>query len=262
MKKEHRTHLIPSYNAEEARKANEIGRLIRTGRKRIGMTQADLAQALSFWGVSVKAAAVAKWETGGNIPSGYQLLALCHALGLQDGIFAFSGHVPPGDITPEGYRILNEFHAFLASSGRYGAGQLPSGQKTVEMRVYDLPVSAGGGSLLESDHFEMLSFDESEIPEGADFGVRVSGNSMEPAFHDGQVVWVRSCDALHEGEIGVFFYDGCSYIKEYHELRRRNPGGSSHGASSPRIVWRSLNPEYTDIPILGENYRLFGKVLG
>ena len=30
-----------------------------------------------------------------------------------------------------------------------------------------------------------------EVPDGANFGVRVAGDSMEPQFHDGQVIWVR-----------------------------------------------------------------------
>ena len=246
----------PVYNAEDSRRANEIGRLIRSERKKQGLTQAGLARALSFLGVSVRAAAVAKWENGDNVPSGYQLIALCHALNLQEGISAFSGPVVPADVNAEGYRILNEFHAFLASSGRFSPESRQPEAKTVEMRVYDLPVSAGTGSLLDGDHYEFLSFPASSVPEGADFGVCVTGDSMEPAFHDGQIVWVRSCEELRDGDVGVFFYDGSSYIKEYREFRSADGTGPQ-----PRIIWHSLNPEYADIPITDGSYRLFGKVL-
>ena len=30
-----------------------------------------------------------------------------------------------------------------------------------------------------------------EVPETADFGVTISGNSIEPRFIDGQTVWVH-----------------------------------------------------------------------
>ena len=118
------------------------------------------------------------------------------------------------------------------------------------MRVYDLPVSAGGGSLLESDHFEMLSFAESEIPEGADFGVRVSGNSMEPQFINGQTVWVHSQETLSNGEIGIFYYNGDAYCKKYFE-----------GDGCVKLI--SLNPSYDPIQVdPGKEFRIFGKVVG
>ena len=31
----------------------------------------------------------------------------------------------------------------------------------------------------------MISFPEDKVPDGADFGIRVSGDSMEPVYHDG-----------------------------------------------------------------------------
>ena len=249
----------PAYNAEDSRRSNEIGRLIRSERKKQGLTQAELAGLLDSWGVSVKAAAVAKWENGDNVPSGYQLIALCHALNLREGILAFSGSVVPADLNAEGYRLINEFHAFLASSGRYGAELREPEPRMVEMRVYDLPVSAGTGDLLDSDRYEILSFPVQSIPEGADFGVYVTGDSMEPAYQDGQIAWIRSCEELRDGDVGVFFYDGSSFIKEYHE--RRSAARTDGADPIPRIVWHSLNPAYADIPIMDGSYRLFGKVL-
>ena len=31
----------------------------------------------------------------------------------------------------------------------------------------------------------------SSVPAGAEFGIYVSGDSMEPRYHSGQIVWVR-----------------------------------------------------------------------
>jgi len=251
------------YNASVSKEKNEIGSLIRAERKKQGLTQGELADVLLSFGVSVKAAAVAKWENGDNVPSGYQLLAICHALHLREGILAFAGSAAPEDMNAEGYRFLNEFHHFLVASGRYDIAGRGDGS-TVEMRVYDLPVSAGTGNLLDSDCYEIQSFPARSVPHGADFGVHVAGDSMEPDYHNGQIVWVHACEQLHDGDIGVFFYDGCSYIKEYHEKKRPSPAESfadSDGILRPRIVYHSLNPDYPDIPIEDGVYQLFGKVL-
>ena len=75
-----------------------------------------------------------------------------------------------------------------------------------------------------------------EVPEAANFGVRVAGDSMEPRFHSGQTVWVHQQPTLDPGEIGVFLYDGSAYLKQ---LRR--DGG--------RVFLHSLNPAYADLEV-------------
>ena len=76
------------------------------------------------------------------------------------------------------------------------------------MPVSNLSVSAGTGSFLDEGSFERVSFPVTSVPQGADFSVRVSGDSMEPVYHDGQIIWVKRCDRVNPGEVGVFIYDG------------------------------------------------------
>ena len=40
------------------------------------------------------------------------------------------------------------------------------------------------------------------LPEDTTFGVRISGDSMEPEFHDGQIAWVLQQESVANGEIG------------------------------------------------------------
>ena len=101
--------------------------------------------------------------------------------------------------------------------------------------LYSLAVSAGTGQFLDGESYEMQPVGP-EVPEEANFGVRVAGDSMEPRFHDGQTVWVHQQPTLAPGEIGVFLYDGSAYLKQ---LRR--DGG--------RIWLHSLNPAYHDLEI-------------
>ena len=53
-------------------------------------------------------------------------------------------------------------------------------------------------------------------PEQTDFGVRISGDSMEPLYHTGDVAWIQKKDSLANGEIGIFYLNGNTYIKELH----------------------------------------------
>lgn len=112
---------------------------------------------------------------------------------------------------------------------------------------YDFPVSAGTGEYMDVSNGAIVYVDEAP-PHGADYLLRVSGSSMEPSFHNGDIVYVQKAEYIEFGEIGIFSYAGNVYIKQY----------SSQGL-------RSLNPRYAlirgaaDIMCLG---RVIGKVSG
>lgn len=114
--------------------------------------------------------------------------------------------------------------------------------------LYSLAVSAGTGQLLDGEDYEMVDVGR-EVPEGANFGVRVAGDSMEPEFHDGQTVWVRQQRSLMTGEIGIFLYDGSAYLKQL-------------VVTGDRLALHSLNPDYSDIVISPDlPLRVLGKVV-
>lgn len=96
--------------------------------------------------------------------------------------------------------------------------------------LYDLPVSAGPGVYLDDSTAEEIFVPDAEKTRMADYALRISGNSMEPRFHDGDVVLVQDSDGVEVGELGVFILDGNGYFKKY--------GGDC-------LI--SLNPEYGDI---------------
>ena len=52
-------------------------------------------------------------------------------------------------------------------------------------------------------------------PQGAEYGVRVQGDSMEPYFKDGSIAFVNH-DQMADGDIGVFCLDGATVIKQWH----------------------------------------------
>jgi len=101
-------------------------------------------------------------------------------------------------------------------------------RKTVVL--YDLPVSAGPGVYLDDSMAEEISIPCNEKTMYTDFALRISGNSMEPKYHDGDVLLVENTDNVEIGELGIFVLDGNGYFKKY--------GGD-------RLI--SLNSEYGDI---------------
>ena len=86
------------------------------------------------------------------------------------------------------------------------------------LNLYDLPVSAGAGQFLDSDRFSEMEVGD-EVSLDADFGVRVSGDSMEPLYLNGQIIWVHQQETLEDGEIGIFFLDGEAYVKKYAPIK-------------------------------------------
>ena len=95
-------------------------------------------------------------------------------------------------------------------------------------------------------YFDDIPTDSIEAPyrEGADFIIGVNGDSMEPTFKDGDLVYVQKRQIVETGEIGVFFYNNECYIKEAGE-----DGLISH------------NVHYKMIPGT-ERIQCIGKVLG
>ena len=66
--------------------------------------------------------------------------------------------------------------------------------------------SAGTGSFLDGEDYEMYS--SPDIPEEATFGVHISGDSMEPRYHNEELIWIEQTEQLEDGEIGIFYLDG------------------------------------------------------
>ena len=76
-------------------------------------------------------------------------------------------------------------------------------------------VSAGVGVHLETNDATEISVVENEKTKRADFALRVSGDSMEPRFHDGDILLVENTPEIAVGELGIFICDGEGYFKKF-----------------------------------------------
>ena len=226
-----------------------IGQLLSQRRRELEINQTELAEAMSLRGFPVTNQAVSKWEKGATLPNAKQFLALCEILEIDDvrGEFSCGSEGIFAGLCREGRRLALDYVQLLRDSGRY-ANRREEPAYIRSLPLYSLAVSAGTGQFLDGEDYEMVEVG-AEVPDGANFGVRVAGDSMEPAFHDGQTVWVRQQRSLMTGEIGIFLYDGNAYLKQLvvHE---------------EALALHSLNPKYADIVISPElPLRVLGKVM-
>ena len=239
---------FPAYNAENERQANVIGSKINDARREAGLSYAMFSELLERYGVFATRSAVNKWITGDTVPNAYQLLAICHALNMDVDIsMLMSNHIP--DLNSTGLKKIQDYRDDLVASGKYKPQpKVIDILEYIQKPVSNLSVSAGTGAFLDEGNFEMVSFPKNSVPENADFGVRVSGNSMEPVYHDGQIVWVQRCDALLPGQVGIFVCDGEGFIKMYDEQEPNESIQDSFIDSSGRLhmqpVLVSYNTDY------------------
>lgn len=133
---------------------------------------------------------------------------------------------------------------------------LPKAKKNrngfVEFKVYDQPSAAGLGNYLDEPDYHIEQYPEDVIPADADFGIIISGDSMEPKVHDGGTVFVQAMPSIESGKIGIFILNGTSYCKKLNVDRDNR---------QVRLV--SINPEYEDIVVSEfDDLRTVGRVLG
>ena len=228
-----------------------VGEIIAVHRKKKKLSQPALAEELRNYGFDVTYKAVSKWETNTSEPSVTMFFTICKILeitNLYELFFGSNEHDPLSFLNDEGKQMVMEYADILIASGRYRKEEkvIPFQRK---VRFYDLPASAGIGNFLDYSDYEEIQVGQ-EVPSSTDFGIRISGDSMEPRFHNDQIAWVHSQDTLEPGEIGIFLYNGDVYIKEF--------SVDGHG-----VFLHSLNPNYNPIRI-NDNYpfKIFGKVLG
>ena len=244
-----RPSAVPLYNAARDREQNYLGRKIAEARKYLGYSLSEFQAVLALHGVDVSTPAISKWELGKSSPNAYQLLAIGQALQVDIDYTFFMSTGNHGQLNRKGLEKLADYREDLLASGRYRE-QAPRRNtiRFISMPVSNLAVSAGTGAFLDEGNFDTVDFPESSIPEGAEFGVRVSGDSMEPVYHDGQIVWVQRCDQVPVGSVGIFIYDGEGYIKVYDERLpepdRIEDYTDSFGVVHKQPVMLSFNQNY------------------
>ncbi|MBR2481671.1 MAG: LexA family transcriptional regulator [Oscillospiraceae bacterium] len=236
-----------------------MGERIRERREALGMTRADLADALG-----VSRSAVGNYELDISAPKEEVLLRLFRVLDMEPN-FLFQDSFPIPTASPEERKLMERYRS-LSRAGRETAhtmlGALCAMQDALleeepasESRViplYTSPAAAGYASPVMGEDFTPIVV-TAEVPAAAEFAVRIRGDSMEPHIADGSIVYVNH-DRVSNGDVGIFCVDGEMLCKQYY----RDKMG---------IVYLfSLNRRRADADVVfykdsGRNLFCFGRVL-
>ena len=229
-----------------------FGTILKDYRNAQKLSQKEVSDQMHLHGFDVSSQTISKWENNTTLPNVLQFFALCEILKINDINNTFHLNTwtnPFFSLNKEGQEKALDYINLLKLSGMYNntaAEIIPFRRK---LRFYDLPVSAGTGQFLDSDNYQEIEVGD-EVSSYADFGVRISGDSMEPQFVNGQTIWIHQQKTLDSGEIGIFFYDGQAYCKKFIQ-------------TEDGIQLHSLNPNYAPIIIKPySDFMIFGKVVG
>ena len=228
---------------------------IRRHRLRMKLEQKQLAELI---GVSKNS--VGNWETGRSRPDISMIPLICRAfrispaalLGIEEEKADFSSEE---QALIEKYRGLTPGHKYTVRSLMDALHEVQEAERRrpqlYPISFYEKPLAAGIGDPTEYEgkSHTMYLHDTPELRR-ADCLYKVNGNSMEPDFYDGDLVFVeRITDTLRlkPGEIGAFIVGNELYIKQYE-----------------RDGLHSLNEDYPVMKFEESDTRVYllGRVLG
>ena len=234
-----------------------IGNQIKTFRKSAGFTQDELAKRLN-----TTKQTISRYEKGDRKANQDMLFELCDIFGVSIDDFFPSQNEALQSPTASSIQTIYDQLAPLRQGKvlTYAERQLKEQRNEEETKInevseviqlysydyYDHPASAGTGQYLNDVRVERI---ELPVDVDADFVIPIKGDSMEPDYHDGDLVFIQTSVDLTDGVIGVFSYNGDGYIKQL-------------VIDKDQAYLHSLNPSYKDMLITPEtDFRIIGEVV-
>ena len=215
---------------------------LKARRKELKMTQKDIADQL---GISYQA--YSAWERGVKAPSKDKVNQLEQILRVPKGYFTEIEIVRLyNTLSNKSKNQVVEYARDLVQKEK--THQVISvSEKLYEYRVYEKMSAGIGASVYDDQNYDTVYFNK-ELAH--DFVSWVSGDSMEPKYHNGSVALIRETGFDYDGAVYAVVCNNQTYIKRVY----REENGL-------RLV--SINPKYKDIFIsYDEDPRVVGIIVG
>ncbi len=231
---------------------------LKSARTDSGLKQQDVALQLG-----IKANTISNWEKGRTEPDIDTFVKLCKiyeidCASLLSDVYAFPKM--KSDISRSEHDHILKYRR-LDSPGReivdavlekeslriekYGRLTEKTSADPVRLISYYYKNASAGTGQLVIDNLPEKDIEIPDIPKyrNVSYAIGVNGSSMEPTYHDGDILLVEATQELQIGEIGIFQIEDEAFVKKL-------------GASE--LI--SLNEEYNNIP-LDESARTLGRVI-
>lgn len=210
-----------------------LGQRIKELRIKMGVNQKEFAEMCGrldkrdrAWGQS----RIGNYETDAREPSLEDIEVLAKALGITAAELAFSNAIP--------VEIIRSFHYPLLS-----------------------PVQAGYFTevnlLSNADEITQYEMISSQVKASSNaFYLKIVGNSMEPRFHEGDMVLIDPAIYPQPGDFVAALNDNHeATFKKYKQLAQRAESGEPHFELIP------LNDVYPTLSSLEQNIKIIGKAV-
>ena len=215
---------------------------LKARRKKLKMTQKDIADQL---GISYQA--YSAWERGVKEPSKEKVQRLEQILRVPKGYFTEIEIVRLyNTLSNKGKNQVVEYARDLVQKEKTQP-VISVSENLYEYHVYEKMSAGIGASVYDDRDYDIVYFDE-ELAH--DFASWVSGDSMEPKYHNGSVALIRETGFDYDGAVYAVVCNNQTYIKRVYR--------EEYGL---RLV--SINPKYEDIFIsYDEDPRVVGVIVG
>ena len=242
---------------------SSIGTRLKESREKKGLLQSELAKL-----IGVKSAGViSNWEQDVCKPDANKMVKICQVLGISlSYLLNYYGTEKAPSLSDEAMKLATDYDDLdrhgkrmvrlvtdeemarrdeedrqkQAAILREQRERLEAAEEIApdasEMLVYINPAAAGTPLYAESD-FERMTFPSNKVPRGTDFGIRISGRSMEPTVMDGSIAWVRKRLDMPNGTVGIFMLNDSAVCKRFF----KEPDGS--------VRLESDNPAFPDVTV-------------
>ena len=214
---------------------------LKARRKELKMTQKDIGDQL---GISYQA--YSAWERGIKEPSKEKVKQLEQILKVPKGYFTEIEIVRLYNVlSDKGKNQILEYTRNLVQEESRKVVTIS--EYLYEYHVYEKMSAGIGASVYDDRDYDTVYFNE-ELAH--DFASWVSGDSMEPKYHNGSVALIRETGFDYDGAVYAVVCNSQTYIKRVY----REENGL-------RLV--SINPKYEDLFIsYDEDPRVVGIIVG
>lgn len=220
--------------------SGHVGAKIKEFRVRRGMTQQDLAELMG-----TTKQTIGRYENGNRGVDQDKIFKLAEIFNCSiDDFFPTTGSA---ESLMNLYNGLSQPRQSKVYS--FTRQQFFEQQNSIPERSTYLygAVSAGTGEWLEDEHKNKI-----EVPKDTpvhDFALTVNGDSMEPMFQNGEIIFIKRTNDARHGQVVVVSLNGEAYVKKLYKTDKE-----------VRLI--SLNSKYEDIYLReNDDINLIGTVV-